>query len=175
MGRCINWQRGMALATLAALPLLAGGTSVTSDLDRRVLAAHNRERAAIGVPPLRWDEGLATDARQWADHLSASGRFEHSPDAPGAEPQGENLWEGTRGYYTPEAMVGLWVAERAAYRPGVFPSNSRSGDVEAVGHYTQLIWRRTTSVGCALAKGRDDEVLVCRYAQAGNVVGEMPV
>jgi hypothetical protein len=71
-------------------------------------------------------------------------------------------------------MVGLWAAEKRDYKPGVFPNNSRSGDVEQVGHYTQLIWSRTGQVGCASAVGKNEEVLVCRYSEAGNVYGERP-
>jgi hypothetical protein len=41
-----------------------------------------------------------------------------------------------------------------------------------VGHYTQLIWPTTREVGCAVAKGQGNDVLVCRYAPAGNVLGE---
>jgi hypothetical protein len=72
-------------------------------------------------------------------------------------------------------MVGLWRAERTDYRPGVFPSNSRSGDVEKVGHYTQLIWRNSRRVGCATAVGRYEEFLVCRYSEAGNISGQRPI
>ena len=72
-------------------------------------------------------------------------------------------------------MVGLWTAEKRDYKPGVFPNNSRSGDVEDVGHYTQLIWSNTGAVGCALARGQDEDFLVCRYSQAGNVLGERPI
>lgn len=169
------WRKGVALAALAAAPLLLGSTGLGSELDRRVLAAHNRERAAAGVPALQWDEDLAAGARVWAAHLGATGRFMHSPDEPDAEPQGENLWAGTPGYYSPEAMVGLWIAEKRVYRPGVFPDNSRTGDLEDVGHYTQLVWRRTRAVGCALAHGRREDFLVCRYATAGNVIGERPL
>ena len=71
-------------------------------------------------------------------------------------------------------MVGLWVAEKSDYRPGVFPNNSRSGDVEKVGHYTQVIWRTSHRVGCATALGREEEFLVCRYSDAGNVMGQRP-
>ena len=59
------------------------------------------------------------------------------------------------------------------YRPGVFPNNSRSGDVENVGHYTQLIWRDPAG-RLPTAVGPNEEVLVCRYSQAGNVYGERP-
>ena len=167
-------RRHLAVALLACSPLLIGGTAFRADFNQRVLAAHNAERAAIGVGPLAWNAELAADARAWADELARTGRFEHSPDEVGAEPQGENLWAGTPRAFSPEKMVGLWVSEKKDYHPGVFPNNSRSGDVENVGHYTQLIWRNSGQVGCATAVGRNEEFLVCRYSRAGNVYGERP-
>ena len=163
-----------AIALLLGSPLLVGGTAKRADFDQRVLAAHNEVRARVGVPALSWNKDLATDARIWAKELAATGRFEHSPDEPGQDPQGENLWAGTPRAFSPEAMVGLWTAEKRDYRPGIFPNNSRSGDVENVGHYTQMIWRESRQVGCATAVGRDEEFLVCRYSSAGNVYGQRP-
>src|SRR5258708_39828227 len=154
--------------------MLIGGTATRADFNARLLKAHNAERSAMGVPPLVWKPGLAADARTWADDLAAPGRFEHSPDEAGKPPQGENLWAGTPRAFAPEAMVRLWVAEKSDYRPGVFPNNSRSGDVERVGHYTQLVWRGSRQVGCATAVGAQEEFLGCRYSQAGNVYGERP-
>ena len=164
----------LPIALLLSSPLLIGGTATRADFNQRLLAAHNAERAAIGVPPLQWNQQLAADARVWADEMAATGRFEHSPDEATDQPQGENLWAGTPRAFSPEAMVHLWVAEKGDYHPGVFPNNSRSGDVEHVGHYTQLIWRSSRQVGCATAVGRDEEFLVCRYSEAGNVYGERP-
>jgi hypothetical protein len=164
----------LSLALLLCSPLLIGGTVQRADFNARLLAAHNIERARIGVPALAWDPALAADARVWADELAATGRFEHSLDEPGKAIQGENLWAGTPRAFSPESMVALWAAEKADYRPGVFPNNSRSGDVERVGHYTQLIWRGSGRVGCAAAVGRDEEFLVCRYSSAGNITGQRP-
>lgn len=164
----------LTVGLLLASPLMMGGTIARADFNQRVLAAHNAERATIGVPSMVWNANLAADARAWADELAATGRFEHSPDKAGEEAQGENLWAGTPRAFSPEAMVHLWLTEKRDYRPGVFPNNSRSGDVENVGHYTQMIWRSSRQVGCATAVGRDEEFLVCRYSQAGNVVGQRP-
>jgi len=163
-----------AIALLLGSPLLIGGTSTRADFNQRLLVAHNEARARVGVPELSWNKDLAADAQVWAKEMAATGRFEHSPDAPGQEPQGENLWAGTPRAFSPEAMVGLWTAEKRDYRPGIFPNNSRSGDVESVGHYTQMIWRQSRQVGCATAVGRDEEFLVCRYSTAGNVYGQRP-
>ena len=170
----IDTRRILTAALLAASPLLMGGTAWRANFNQRLLGAQNVERAAIGVPPLQWNEQLASDARAWANELASTGRFEHSPDEPRKAPEGENLWAGTPRAYSPEAMVGLWSAEKKDYRAGIFPNNSRSGDVESVGHYTQMIWRDTRQVGCATAVGRNEEFLVCRYSTAGNVYGERP-
>ena len=89
-------------------------------------------------------------------------------------PQGENIWAGTKGYFGPEAMVDAWVREKKYFRPGVFPDNSTTGRSADVGHYTQLVWRATTEVGCAEASSTREDILVCRYAEAGNYRGEKP-
>lgn len=160
-----------ALPLLA--PLLFGATDFAGNFNERVLAGQNRERAALGISPLNWNPGLAAAAQTWADHLAATGRFEHAPEDQ-AKPQGENLWAGTRGAYSPEAMVDAWVREKRLFKPGHFPDNSRTGRFEDVGHYTQLVWRATRDVGCAHASSKGEDILVCRYAEAGNYIGETP-
>lgn len=163
--------RAGALVLLA--PFVLGAIDNNVSFDARVLAAHNRERALLGIAPLRWNPALARDAERWASQLAATGRFEHAPSGSG-EPQGENLWAGTPGYYSPEAMVDAWAREKRHFKPGTFPNNSTTGKVSDVGHYTQLVWRETEEVGCARAAGTDEEVLVCRYTQAGNYMGQRP-
>lgn len=160
-----------ALALLA--PALSGATGLTSNFEQRVLAAHNRERTAASIRPLHWNPALAASAQAWADRLATTGAFEHAPERP-ADPEGENIWAGTRGHYSAEAMVDGWVREKRYFKPGAFPDNSVTGKVADVGHYTQLMWRDTGQVGCAMATGRHEDVMVCRYAQAGNYMGETP-
>jgi Cysteine-rich secretory protein family len=140
--------------------------------EARILSAHNQERQRVGVKPLVWSSKLAADAAIWARHLAATDTFDHAPDRSEGDEQGENLWMGTRGYYTPEAMVGAWVEERKMFKPGLFPNVSITGNWTDVGHYSQLIWYNTTAVGCARAANRSDEFLVCRYGPPGNWMGE---
>ena len=148
---------------------LAQDSRPSSAVEARLLAAHNVERARVGTPALTWDDSLAAEADAWARQLLASGRFEHDLSGHG---HGENLWTGWGGRtWTPEEMVGEWTAEKRDYVRGVFPNVSRTGDWTAVGHYTQLVWRGTTHVGCAIATRGDRSVLACRYSPPGNVDG----
>lgn len=154
---------------------LTGATVPEPDVKAQILASHNAERARSGVGPLRWNDNLALGAQKWSEYLVRSGKFEHSPDLPGQPQLGENIWGGTPGRFTPDKMVSAWIAEKRYFKPGPFPSNSATGRVQDVSHYTQLVWARTTDVGCAIARGQWEEILVCRYSAPGNIVGLSPV
>lgn len=170
-----NFKSIGAVALVLATPFMQGNISRLDNFDQRTLAAHNRERATLGIAPLAWDPELAQDAQRYADHLTRVGYLVHSESDPrDPDPQGENLWAGTRGHYGVESMVGLWIAEKRNFKPGIFPNNSRTGDLEDVGHYTQVMWRSSKAVGCAVARGAADEFMVCRYSEGGNVIGERP-
>lgn len=157
-------------AAVQSAPRYVAAPMASGALAARLLAAHNRERAAVGVPPLRWDPALAAAAASYGPTLQALGRLEHSARAP-RRGQSENLWMGSRGYYSPEQMVGSWAQEKRFFRRGVFPNVSSTGNWLDVSHYTQMIWRSTTSVGCALHQSRSTDYLVCRYSPPGNVDG----
>lgn len=158
---------------LPAAPMMIGAADLGVGFEGRLLIAHNRERATAQVGPLRWDANLARSAQGWADHLAATGRFEHAPERR-VDPQGENLWAGSRGWYTLEKMVDAWVREKRYFKRGRFPNNSTTGRSADIGHYTQLMWRSSGAVGCAKASGAAEDVLVCRYSDAGNYIGEVP-
>ncbi|CAN7294062.1 CAP domain-containing protein [Brevundimonas sp. LjRoot202] len=146
-------------------------TAPSNEIEARLLTAHNAERARAGTPPLRWADSLEVEARAWARELIATNRFAHDPALHG---HGENLWTGWGGrVWTPEEMIGEWIAEKTNYRHGVFPNVSRTGRWSDVGHYTQLIWRDSTHVGCAIETRGDRSVLACRYAPPGNIDGRM--
>jgi hypothetical protein len=134
---------------------------------------HNAARADVGVAPLVWDDRLAGDAAAYAATLAREHRFEHAvqPHGPGRE--GENLWMGTRGAYRYDEMVGGWVDERRYYRAAPTPDFSSTGRWGDVAHYTQIVWRGTTAVGCAVASDAESDYLVCRYSPPGNVVGQV--
>lgn len=130
-----------------------------------ILNSHNRYRAEVGVPPLQWSEDLAASAQKWADKLAQTGAWEHSQ-------AGENLAQGSIGVYSVTQLVDIWGSEKKSFRNGTFPDVSSTGSWKDVGHYTQVIWRNTTEVGCGLASGNGNDVLVCHYNPAGNFEGQ---
>jgi len=131
-----------------------------------MLAAHNAVRKSRHVGPLSWSNKLANTAQLWADHLLKTGRFYHRPH-PG---YGENLFEitGTVTSATPDEVVAGWSAEALDYD---YSSNQCHS---ACGHYTQIVWRSTYEVGCAVARTTGREVWVCEYNPPGNIVGQKP-
>ena len=171
MRRTLSAGALLALTVTAATPAhTAGYWTATDTSSARILAAHNRERARAGVAPLRWDPTLAASAASYGPALARIGGLRHSPKADRLG-QRENLWMGTRGAYSPEQMVGNWIAEKAYYRNGQFPNVSRTGNWADVAHYTQVVWRGTTHVGCAIYPTRNWDYLICRYSPPGNVGG----
>lgn len=135
-----------------------------------MLSGHNGERASLGMPLLRWDDGLAQSAQRHAEKLAESGALRHEV-ATGPKATGENLWIGTHGAYRYRDMMDAFLRERPNYVPLAMPNISRTGRWSDAAHYSQIIWRTTTAVGCGFASGDAVDVLVCRYDPAGNIMG----
>jgi hypothetical protein len=165
---------GTAGLFLAGLVSASGAGIVLADtesMETPLLEAHNQYRAEVDVPPLAWSDTLAASAQTWADQLAATDTFAHS-DADG---YGENIWKGTTGAYSLTSMVESWGSEQEYFIPNAtFPDVSTTGNWFDVGHYTQIIWRDTTEVGCGLATGHGWDVLVCQYSPPGNYLGQKP-
>ena len=167
-------------ATILGMCALAGSLAAVSAHAERPqahsveavwLEAHNAERAEFGVAPLAWSAALTAQAKDYADVLAQSNRLQHSRYEE-RRGQGENLWMGTRGYYSPADMIRSFADEKRHFKSGTFPQVSRTGNWGDVGHFTQIVWADTREVGCAVAAGPQYDVLVCRYWPAGNVVGQ---
>jgi len=166
----IRAAAAMALSLLAVPAAAQAPLGATGELAQRILAAHNRERAAVGHPPLAWDPALAGAAASYGPVLASLHQLVHSPreTRPG---QRENLAMASHGTLSPEQLVNLWSREKLLMHPGVFPAVSRTGRWEDVAHYTQMVWPTTTRVGCAIFAA-DMDYLICRYSPPGNIDGK---
>jgi pathogenesis-related protein 1 len=151
-------------------------TPLRSDNDRLGLTAaeakamvdaHNTVRAQVGVGPVAWDAKLADFAQRYVATLARSCALRHSAGSG----FGENLAAWTQ-HAPPTQAVDLWAKEKAGYRGAGGPL--RGADMKA-GHYTQVVWRGTTHVGCGLTMcskhGVDWTLVSCNYSPAGNVMG----
>lgn len=136
-----------------------------------MLQQHNRYRSELKLDPLEWSPALAADALAWARHLAKVDKGQHDPEITGKE--GENLWWGTANAFSYADMVNTWGNESQSFREGIFP-DCKATPRAVVGHYTQIVWRNTRAVGCALAGNGRNDFLVCRYSPPGNLIGERP-
>ena len=152
--------------TLAPSTIVAPGASATSTgaspewtsdpaFQSAILNSTNTYRKQHNATALTWNDTLATYAAQ---HVTAC-NFAHT-----GGPYGENLAEG---YQNATAAVEGWGNEGEEYN---FASGGFS---EQTGHFSQLVWKNTTTTGC----GRQDcgdkgWLLFCEYWPPGNVEGE---
>jgi uncharacterized protein YkwD len=155
-------------------------TSANSTLAKEMLAAHNQVRANAKpkpkspLPPLTWSPEAAKVAQAWANRCE----FEHNRNR---GKYGENLAAAAPpGSKTNQEAVMDWASEAADYSY----SSNKCAPGKVCGHYTQLVWRDTTQVGCATAICTKNspfgaqfpkwQLWVCDYTPPGNYVGQKP-
>ncbi|KAI9206449.1 uncharacterized protein BJ171DRAFT_579945 [Polychytrium aggregatum] len=144
------------------------------------LNAHNKYRYWSYANNVQWSSTLQQHAQNWANHLASTGGSDHGSDL-SANSEGENLsfyWvstganinQATGNSNMEDAVSNGWFSEWTSV------SNwNNVGFSESTGHFTQLAWKATTTIGCAAAQGVsggwDYYVYVCRYQPPGNIIG----
>lgn len=146
------------------------------------ITAHNKWRAKVGITKkLSYSPALAATAQAWADNLKQTNdcQMRHSTSD---GRYGENLYwasaltwsDGRKELLKVDSkqVVDRWASEKADYD---YASN-HCATGKACGHYTQIVWRTTTTVGCGMAvcENTHEQIWVCRYQPAGNRLGERP-
>jgi pathogenesis-related protein 1 len=190
-------RAALLLTALAALAACGAGTAggepgpadppVTPDdpVAAAILSEHNAARAAAtpapspALSPLGWSTAAAAAAQAWADGCA----WQHDP-ALGALGMGQNLYAAGSSSpsvaATPAQVVGAWVSEAASYD---YASGSCAGG-KVCGHYTAVVWRSTTAVGCGHRVCHASspfggayphwDLWVCNYVPPGNYGGQKP-
>ncbi len=150
--------------------------------EEEFLRLHNEARMALAtMPALQWSTPLAEDAKAYANTLALSGKWEHDPKNHGGYangPYGENLYTSTLKPTLADAAEA-WIKEKRYYTYGKIGDASTCETGQMCGHYTQIIWKDTSEVGCAISKYRkgnykDWYLVVCKYKTPGNYIGQTP-
>jgi uncharacterized protein YkwD len=196
--------RGARLALLAAAAALVGGGCSSpeanhpdgggmpgghtnplsqADIDAFV-SAHNQARSgplnptpSPPLPPVSWDAVLADVAYNYLSRCVGSGSLiDHNANRTadykalgGSDYVGENIYA-TTGAAHPADAVTLWMQEASSY-------DYASGDIGSAGHYTQVVWRDSVRIGCAIVNCPNvqyNDTVLCDYAPGGNITGQKP-
>ncbi|KIY49484.1 PR-1-like protein [Fistulina hepatica ATCC 64428] len=128
------------------------------------LDTHNAIRAEHDADPLSWNYTLASAAQEWVDNCY----FAHTNGVLLPSSYGENVAAAT-GNFSAMAAVYLFASDESSYDPCSPTYN----------HFTQVVWKNTTQLGCAvntcwgMLENRDRAIYhLCLYQPIGNVVGE---
>ncbi|KAH0596636.1 hypothetical protein MHUMG1_05754 [Metarhizium humberi] len=136
----------------------------SGDFKSEMLAAHNFFRSQHGgsqqgVNDLTWDDKLANTAQPW----SAKCVFEHNKSG-----YGENIAYHSAKNTAWGEFVNMWGEERKQY------NFDQGGFSSGTGHFTQVVWKGTTTVGCGQTwcDGTTGNIkglfVVCNYNPPGN-------
>lgn len=158
-----------------------------NDINNFFIQRHNDIRRNVNppaeyMPDLVYDDALFRIA---SDHVNTC-EFKHS----------SSEWRMKKYVDYGGELGNVWIGENIAYSYGVDPLKYAiegwAGEVkhynydknigengQVVGHYTQIVWAKTTRVGCAhnlctKPDGQKFDFVVCNYAIGGNIVGERP-
>ncbi|KAI7776483.1 Cell wall protein PRY3 [Diaporthe eres] len=149
-----------------SIPSTAPQFTDTALFTSAILNSTNVFRSQHNASAVTWNTTLSAFA---SSYLASMGP--ESPDS-GSEcdfahsggPYGENLALGC-GEVT--GCVGLWGDEREQF------DYDDPGFSKETGHFTQLVWKNTTAVGCGSRLcGTRGWYLVCEYWPRGNVIGQ---
>jgi hypothetical protein len=148
----------------------------------------NAARAAVGEAPLTWNPIAAMVALNYANKCN----YAHNPNRKtdymalgGTGSVGENIAAGAPTLTIAAANKGWIDDERPYYNHTTNTCDNQSMPTVECGHYTQIVWKTTTAVGCAMVKctmntpftgnvGTTWYYAVCDYTPAGNIVGQSP-
>ena len=166
----------------------AGSGSMTNPLTQdqinAFVDAHNQARSgplnptpSPALPPVSWDAILADSVYNYAIKCQgSSGLLDHNANRStdyqalgGSGYVGENIYGTSGRTATPADAVTLWMSEASSYD---YTTNSGNA-----GHYTQVVWRDSVRIGCAIVDCPAltyHNTVICDYAPGGNINGQRP-
>jgi uncharacterized protein YkwD len=155
-------QTRVSTVTVTAPPSTPSASpEYTSDplFTSAILNSTNTYRLQHSAANVTYNNTISAFASSYLSKVKDSCTFAHS-----GGPYGENL---ALGYPDVVASIDAWGDERREY------NFDKPGFDEATGHFTQLVWKNTTTVGCGRVDCGEGKgwYLVCEYWPRGNVIG----
>nr|AHL39262.1 CRISP-like factor variant 3 [Plethodon cinereus] len=161
----------VVLTVLAVGPRYTTGEGVLMPLSmaskREIVNKHNQLRRSVqptasNMQRMAWNTVAALNAAKWAK------KCDYDNHSPLAERKlstcecGENIFWATFPY-TMSYAIQDWYDEEKDFEYGI---GEATGGV--ITHYTQIVWAKSSKIGCAMAQCDDRTVLVCHYCVKGN-------
>jgi len=142
------------------------------------LQEHNVFRCMHGVPPLRWNADVAADAESWIADKKTMIHSNSYAIPPPAGPAGENLYYTSWWRPTAKKVVEKWYYEANYCKTGS-ATNFKDGCAEAktgkaTGHFTAMIWKGATELGCAWSDSSRPYLAICRYKAGDSLSNDTP-
>lgn len=158
--------------------------SLTGNYSQVMINYHNAHRWNHSAPIASWNDTLAESARKCAETCV----FEHRTEIDGGG-YGQNIasWgstdapTGAENKYGAISITNQWYnSEVMNYESYIGQANPPSGlDLDAYGHFTQVVWDKSTEVGCYTAYCGAGTMYsfqayftVCNYYSPGNYADE---
>lgn len=146
-----------------------GGVDIGATLEQ-----HNNHRLNASVPSLTWSTEMASIAAE----IAASCTYAHNTAAGGGG-YGQNIGAGAPPQDVPAMITNeMYNGEINSY-PLPYGIEPDMSNFEAWGHYSQIVWKDTVSVGCAVqdcsaqglsgvGSGVSAYFTVCNYSPPGR-------
>lgn len=137
-----------------------------------ILLQHNLHRANHSAPALVWNDTLASIAQE----IAASCKYAHNVVAGGGG-YGQNIGAGAPDDEIDKMITNEMYNDEMMFYPG-YTTEPDMSNFEKWGHFSQIVWKATTSVGCYTQHCTDGLAnvgsnvspyfTVCNYASAGK-------
>ncbi|GLI73850.1 hypothetical protein PoHVEF18_002080 [Penicillium ochrochloron] len=166
----------LAVATSSA-STAASTAGATNSYQSAVLYNHNIHRSNHSVSSVEWSADLEASAQT----LAARCVYQHDTSIAGGG-YGQNIGYGVEASDVGVMITNLMYNDEIEYFPTPYGASAPSmSDFDKWGHFSQIVWKATTHVGCATVTcnslGNVDSssalpFTVCNYSPVGNVDGQ---
>ncbi|KAL5002580.1 CAP domain-containing protein [Aspergillus recurvatus] len=175
-----TWSTTQAATTETAAQSTATASSTQTAANAyqsNVLYSHNVHRANHSSPDVAWSSDLESSAQVLASRCV----YEHDTSINGGG-YGQNIGYGTSADEVAVMISNLMYNDEMGYYENLYGQATPDMSLfEKWGHFSQIVWKGTTEVGCATVScpslGNVDSAsavpfTVCNYSPAGNYDGE---